>query len=223
LRLAAAYRPMTEVAGDFYDFLTIDNHRLTILVADVSGHGVPAALIASMLKVAFALQAPQARDPAAILAGLNGNLHGVLDGQFVTAACAHIDLEARTLTYAGAGHPPALLMVRASGECTELSENGFFLGPFRNAVYANVSAPFNAGDRLLLYTDGIIEATVDDGEPFGGDRLRQFAEARAQTEAAPFATALLDAVCRRDQEDDLTIVIAEAYGSALQASAAPAQ
>src|ERR1019366_9350971 len=65
LRLAASYRPMTAVAGGFYDFLPLDQGRVTVLVADVSGHGVPAALIASMLKVAFALQAAQATDPAA--------------------------------------------------------------------------------------------------------------------------------------------------------------
>ncbi len=127
LRLSACYRPMTEVAGDFYDFIQIDERRLTVLVADVSGHGVPAALIASMVKVAFAMQSSHASDPAAILLGLNGILNGMLDGQFVTAACAHIDLEAHTIAYAGAGHPPAILVSRASGELIELAENGLFL------------------------------------------------------------------------------------------------
>ncbi len=76
LDIAARYLPMTSVAGDFYDFLVIDEKRTGILVADVSGHGMPAALIASMLKIAFAAQAPHACDPAAVLSGLNQALYG---------------------------------------------------------------------------------------------------------------------------------------------------
>lgn len=210
LRLAASYRPMTAVAGDFYDFLPIDQHRITILVADVSGHGVPAALIASMLKVAFALEVGNATDPAAVLRSLNIILNSVLDSQFVTAACAHIDLDAHAIVYAGAGHPPALLMRHATGELVELAENGLILGPFRNASYQNIRAPFGLGDRLLVYTDGIIEATFSDGEPFGAARLREFASAQASLEPAAFADALLDAVSIGAQEDDLTVVVAQA-------------
>jgi sigma-B regulation protein RsbU (phosphoserine phosphatase) len=210
LRLAASYRPMTQVAGDFYDFLRLDGRRVTVLVADVSGHGVPAALIASMLKVAFAQQAKHAADPASVLAGLNSILNGVLDGQFVTAACAHIDLAAHTITYAGAGHPPAILVRRSSGEILELEENGLFLGPFKNASYTNISAPFDRGDRLLLYTDGIVEATFTDGEPFGPERLREFFATMGDSEPADTAHALMKTVSVREQEDDLTVVVAEA-------------
>jgi phosphoserine phosphatase RsbU/P len=210
LRLAACYRPMTQVAGDFYDFLTLDDHRVTVLIADVSGHGVPAALVASMLKVAFAQQAEHAADPASVLAGLNGILNGVLDGQFVTAACGHIDLAAHAITYAGAGHPPAILVQRASAEIVELAENGLFLGPFRNASYANMRAPFNPGDRLLLYTDGIVESTCTDGEPFGSERLRKFFAAQGDLEPAGAADAVMKTVSAREQEDDLTVIVAEA-------------
>jgi sigma-B regulation protein RsbU (phosphoserine phosphatase) len=211
LRLAASYRPMTQVAGDFYDFLLLDERHVTVLIADVSGHGVPAALIASMLKIAFAQQAAHAVDPATVLAGLNTALHGVLDRQFVTAACAHIDLAAHTITYAGAGHPPAILVRRLSGDILELAENGLFLGPFRNATYTNALTPFNCGDRLLLYTDGIVEATFTDGEPFGPERLRKFLAAQGDSELAGLADALMRAVSIREQEDDLTVVLAEAY------------
>lgn len=210
LEVAASYRPMAAVAGDFYDFLRLDEHRVTVLVADVSGHGVPAALIASMLKVAFAQQAPQAADPAAILTGLNGVLHGVLEGQFVTAACAHIDLTARMIVYAGAGHPPAILSPRRGGDLLELAENGLFLGPFRNASYANVRAPFEAGDRLVLYTDGIVEATFSDGEPFGPERLREFTAALRNSDPEAFVEGLINKVSIGPQEDDLTVVVLQA-------------
>jgi sigma-B regulation protein RsbU (phosphoserine phosphatase) len=210
LSLAASYQPMTQVAGDFYDFLPLDSNRITLLIADVSGHGVPAALIASMLKVAFAQQTARATDPAAVLTAMNGILNGVLDGQFVTAACVHLDLAARNLAYSAAGHPPALLRRQASGEIIELAENGLFLGPFRHAAYSNLQAPFEPGDRLLLYTDGIIEATFTDGEPFGAVRLRDFFSSRAAAAPAALAGALMQTVSAREQEDDLTVVVAEA-------------
>ena len=210
LRLAASYRPMTQVAGDFYDFLLLDERRVTVLIADVSGHGVPAALIASMLKVAFAQQVEHAANPASVLVGLNSILNGVLDGQFVTAACAHVDLAAHAITYAGAGHPPAILVRRTSGDIIELAENGLFLGPFRDPSYANICAPFNCGDRLVLYTDGIVEATFTDGEPFGPERLREFLAAQGESKPEVLVDALMKTVSVREQEDDLTVVVAEA-------------
>src|SRR5438046_5862400 len=86
LDIAARYIPMTSVAGDFYDFIVVDEKRLGILIADVSGHGMPAALISSMLKIALAGQRSQAGDPAAVLSGLNDALYGKFQGHYVTAA-----------------------------------------------------------------------------------------------------------------------------------------
>ena len=94
LEIAARYAPMSAVAGDFYDFLCVDEKRVGILVADVTGHGVPAALIASMLKVAFASQAAHAHDPVRVLTGLNGALCGKFEEHFVTAAYLFVDLYA---------------------------------------------------------------------------------------------------------------------------------
>jgi sigma-B regulation protein RsbU (phosphoserine phosphatase) len=104
LRIAAAYRPMTYVAGDFYDFIPVDRHRLGLLVADVSGHGVPAALIASMIKVAMRSVLPCAHDPREVLRTLNRSLSGQLRNQFVTASYLWIDTEKRTALYSAAGH-----------------------------------------------------------------------------------------------------------------------
>ena len=167
LRIATRYQPMTAVAGDFFDFLQTSEDSVTVLVADVSGHGIPAALVASMLKVSFAAQREVAKNPAQVLAGLNAMLRGSLGGQYVTAACAAIDLAAHTITYAGAGHPPSLLLRKNSSVVIELAENGLFIGPFPHATYSNISVPFESGDKLLLYTDGILEATGSDGQEFG--------------------------------------------------------
>lgn len=158
IKIAMRYQPMSAVAGDFFDFLQIGDHSLTILVADVSGHGVPAALIASMLKVCFAAQRDRAKNPAEILKGLNTMLSSSMAGHYVTAACAAIDLAEHTVTYAGAGHPPSPLLRKKTGEVVQLAENGLFLGPFAHATYSNMTVTFETGDKLLLYTDGIVEA-----------------------------------------------------------------
>jgi serine phosphatase RsbU (regulator of sigma subunit) len=161
-----------------------------------------------MLKVAFAQQAARAADPAGVLSGLNAALHGVLDGQFVTAACVSIDLAEGAIVYSGAGHPPALLIRRRPYDIVELAENGLFLGPFRNASYENIRAPFAPGDRLILYTDGVIEATFADDEPFGAGRLREFASAHREAAPSAIAEGLVNKVGGRRQEDDLTVVVA---------------
>lgn len=209
LRVATRYEPMTAVAGDFYDFLKTGEDSLAILVADVSGHGVPAALVASMLKVCFASQRHQANDPAKVLSAFNTMLSDVLAGQYVTAGCAVINLSRQAVTYAGAGHPPAFLVRKNGADVMELAENGLFIGPFPHATYTNVSAPFESGDRLLLYTDGIIEATVSDGQPFGREGLREFLLDAGHLEPADFIEQLFVKISSSTQEDDLTVVLAE--------------
>ena len=207
IRLATRYLPMTAVAGDFYDFLTPTDHLLTILVADVSGHGVPAALVACMLKVCFAAQRSNAADPAAILSGLNVMLRDSLGGQYLTAACAAIDRQAGTVIYAGAGHPPTMLARSKTGELLLLAENGLFIGPFPNATYINMSVPFHIGDKLLLYTDGITEATDLAGEEFGRERLGQFLLHSNGKEPSQILDRLFERVTTTTQQDDLTAVL----------------
>jgi sigma-B regulation protein RsbU (phosphoserine phosphatase) len=209
LRLASRYQPMTSVAGDFFDFLKTGETSLSILVADVSGHGVPAALVASMLKVCFAAQRREANDPAKVLAGLNAMLRGSLGGQYVTAACAAIDLAARTVTYAGAGHPPSLLLRKNKGDVLQLAENGLFIGPFPQATYSNMTVPFESGDKLLLYTDGIIEATGTDGQEFGGKNLELLLLGAETLEPAEFIEELFRKIWTPLQQDDLTVVLTQ--------------
>jgi sigma-B regulation protein RsbU (phosphoserine phosphatase) len=182
---------------------------LTILVADVSGHGVPAALIASMLKVALGSQDECAADPAEVLSRINAALRGALEGQFVTAACAHIDLAEGAVYYAGAGHPPSLLWKRARGELIDLAENGLMLGPFRGATYSSVKHPLETGDCVLFYTDGLIEGTSADGQPFGMERLRSFVRADENHDPAIMLDRLLQTALAGEREDDVTLVLAK--------------
>lgn len=207
VQLAMRYQPMASVAGDFYDFLISSEDVLTILVADVSGHGVPAALVACMLKVCFAAQKDNAANPAAILSGLSVMLRDSLGGHYVTAACVAINRKAGTITYAGAGHPPSLLVRRENGELTLLAENGLFIGPFPNPTYANMSVPFRGGDRLFLYTDGITEASDSTGEEFGRERLGQFLIRSNENEPASTLDHLFQQITTSNQQDDLTAVL----------------
>jgi phosphoserine phosphatase RsbU/P len=209
LRIATRYQPMTAVAGDFYDFLKTREDSLTILVADVSGHGVPAALVASMLKICFAAQRENAADPAKILAELNIMLRDALGGQYVTAACAAINLSSKSVTYSGAGHPPALLLRNSSSQVIQLAENGLFIGPFPQATYSSISVPFESGDKLLLYTDGIIETTMPDGEQFGNQGLTNFLLSARGLQPEDFINQLFDKISTVAQEDDRTAVLAQ--------------
>ncbi|MBV9156510.1 MAG: serine/threonine-protein phosphatase [Acidobacteriaceae bacterium] len=206
IRIAVRYQPMTSVAGDFYDFL-VSEHLLTILVADVSGHGVPAALVSCMLKVCFAAQRNNAQNPAAILSGLGVMLRGNLGGQYVTAACATIDKKSGTLTYAGAGHPPSVLVRREQGDAVFLDQNGLFLGPFPKATYENMSLPFRSGDKLFLYTDGITEAQGMDGEEFGQERLRQFLIQSNGAEPSATLDRLFKQITTANPQDDVSAVL----------------
>ena len=214
LEIAACYVPMSAVAGDFYDFLSVDEKRVGILVADVTGHGVPAALIASMLKVAFVGQAAHADDPARVLIGLNRSLCGKFEAHFVTAAYLFVDLEKSLLRYSAAGHPPLMLASRAAGEVREIEQNGLMLGIFPEAAYAAVEIRVGPGDRCLLYTDGVIEAKNAAQEEFGKSRCIEFLETQRDMPAARFANALFDRIdgfCghnpARAQEDDITLLV----------------
>ncbi len=206
LQIAVRYLPMTEVAGDFYDFLLVDDRRLGILIADVSGHGVPAALVASMVKIAIAAQAPHADDPAKVMNGLNSILAGKLHGQFVTAAYLYLDLDAGSGLYSAAGHPP-LLHYRASDQTIHAVENnGLILGFVPSAVYESKALVVGESDRFLLYTDGVLEADRR-GEEFGQERVKQIL--RQAPSADQLCTSLSDEVSTWSQgiaRDDITIV-----------------
>jgi len=217
--IAARYIPMTSVAGDFYDFIVVDEKHLGILVADVSGHGMPAALIASMLKIALAAQESHAADPAQLLLGLNKALCGKFQRHYVTAAYLFLDMLKGTLRYAGAGHPPLLLWSRSEG-VRALEENGLFLGKFPQAAYSFVELPLKAGDWALLYTDGIPETTNPLQIEFGTDRFKHFLEKERSTSADHFADRLLKELSQwsvrdsgEDADDDVTLVAIHVDGA----------
>ena len=210
VKMAARYLAMTAVAGDFYDFLLPGGNTVGILIADVSGHGVPAALIASMVKVAIAAQLPHADDPAQVLAGMNRVLCGKMQGQFVSAAYLFLDMENGLLRYAAAGHPPLL---QYAGDAIEsISENGMPLGLFAHAAYAAVEQTLVPGSRFLLYTDGLIEASDAADEFFGDERVRETLRHGKDFTPEQMATLCVDRVTAWSglpQQDDLTVIVVD--------------
>jgi hypothetical protein len=214
--LAAHYVPMASVAGDFYDFIKMDEKRLGILVADVSGHGVPASLISSMVKIAFSSQLPHADNPTQVLCGINQILCGKLDSDFVSAGYLFIDTENQTATYAGAGHPPLLLWRGSEQKIYEYREKGIILGQFEDARYQNIELNLKSGDRFLLYTDGIIEATNNSGDFFGWDHFKDFITSHGSLPVGQFSDALIQRIfswsgkhSEEALDDDLTLVVAD--------------
>src|SRR5690348_6674901 len=214
LEIVARYVPMSAVAGDFYDFLVVDEKHVGILVADVTGHGVPAALIASMLKVAFAGQAAHAHDPARVLTGLNAALCGKFEEHFVTAAYLFLDLEKNLSRYSAAAHPPLLVASRGAGRVREIEQNGLMLGMFPEADYTSVEICVVPGDRCLLCTDGVFEAKNSAQEEFGKSRCKKVLETLLDIPAARFADALLNSIAdfsgynsNRAQDDDITLLV----------------
>ena len=216
LDIAARYVPMTAVAGDFYDFIVVDQRRVGIIVADVTGHGVPAALIASMLKSALGAQSAHAADPAKMLNGLNHALCGKFEEHFVTAGYLFVDAETQILRYAAAGHPPLLFGSIDGGKQTafrEIESNGLLLGVSERATYCSAEFPFRPGDRCILYTDGIVEAKNAAQEEFGSSRLLRYIENHSNLAVAALVAALITELAswsgRADghaHEDDITLI-----------------
>jgi len=214
LTAASRYVPASSVAGDFYDFLPQDG-GLGVLIADVSGHGVPAALSASMVKVAIRAQREWANDPARVLTGLNSILCGNLQGQFVTAGYLYLDPGRGALAYAGAGHPPLLAWRGRENRVECIEENGLMLGIFPEGAYKCLTATLEPGDRFVLYTDGITEAPTVSGEEFGMERFKNFLAEHAMSSAQELCDALVKRVTSwsgssaRGQHDDLTLIVVD--------------
>jgi len=211
-RVCARYVPMTSVAGDFYDYVIASPQQVGLLIADVSGHGVPAALIASMVKLAAASQRAHAADPSAFLFHMNAALCGNTQEQFVTAAYVHLDSATQELRYSAAAHPPMLLLRR--GQISMIEENGLMLAVFDFATYSSASWRLEKGDRLLLYTDGILEAANAAGDFFGLSALCEvfrMSEGASPSEAADTIVSTVQKWANA-QEDDLTVLVCDYMG-----------
>ena len=212
---AVRYIPMEAVGGDIYDFLQVGENRFGVLVADVSGHGISAALIASMVKTGVASQVRNANQPEEVIAGMNRHLEGQIEDHFVTAIYAYIDSDAGHVSIANAGHPPPLLFSRKDQAITEVSTSGIVLGLLPEETYKTSEVEVDNGDRLVFYSDGVIEAMNKEGELFSTQRLADVIKRNSSLSTEACADCVLQALIAwtdtniSSQEDDLTIVIVD--------------
>jgi serine phosphatase RsbU (regulator of sigma subunit) len=209
--LAGLNVPSETVGGDYYDFIDVAPGQLGLVIGDVTGKGVAAALIMASFRASLLAEIRNNYAITDIFAKVNGLLcESTEPDRFVTALYGVYDLATRRFTYASAGHNPAIL-VRASGEIEELSAGGTVLGSFPESTYDEDILRLEPGDLLLLYTDGVTEAIDADEQEFGLERLRELAGALRAEPAAAGAAAIERAVRRHAGEraalDDLTLLV----------------
>lgn len=165
--IASEYIPAEIVGGDFYDYALISDHEIGIIIADVTGHGVSAALIASMCKIAFRASSDVFTNPQALLKKINTTLQNKTADQFLTALYLYINTSTNTIVAASAGHPRCIIVDTISGDCFELLTKGRIIGAFDKVNCNNVVKTIHLNIRIILYTDGIIEALNSSNVMYG--------------------------------------------------------
>jgi sigma-B regulation protein RsbU (phosphoserine phosphatase) len=173
ISIRSFYLPNGRAGGDYYDFITPGKDKLFLLIGDVSGHGTPAAFIMGITRAIAHTLIDRDSSPGDVLSALGSILNRtVRSGEFVTMFLGCLNLKTQELIYTSAGHPAPLLLRKEEGYLEELKEaQGLPLGILEETPYEEAQTTVKAGDRLLLYTDGIIEAFNDERQAFGVNRL----------------------------------------------------
>jgi phosphoserine phosphatase RsbU/P len=207
--VASAWQPARAVGGDYFDVLKLGENRLAICIADVSGKGVPAALLMANVQASLRASVRDLDSPARVCSIINGMLcNNIGADRFVTFFCGVLDAGTRSFRYCNAGHPYPILV--SSGAVRTLDQGGAVLGVFPAWTYQNSSVDLSSGDRLLLFTDGITEAEGPQGEEFGMEKVAAFAKAHAANSAARMNQQLLAQVtefCGTHFLDDATLLV----------------
>ncbi len=208
--IAAIWQPAADFGGDCYDVLSLGDDRAAISIADVAGKGLPAALLMSSLQASSRAFVAHDPTPQTLVGSINrslcANIH--LD-RFVTMCYGVLDTGARTLTFTNAGHNPPVLM-HADGTVERLTTGGLVLGVFDNVSYEQRTVAVQPGDRLVLFTDGIVEAENADGLDFGDSSLVAAIARHLQQPAQRLATMLFEEVRRFAEDglrDDATLIV----------------
>jgi phosphoserine phosphatase RsbU/P len=169
---AERYRPSRKVGGDFYDVAPLDSGEIFLMMADVSGHGIPAAMLIGLLKAVFRTGTRDHGNPQTLLCWLNKEIARYLStGEFLTVFLGLWKPESRCLQYAGAGHPPPLLITPGAKRVERLNVANGIIGAGLEKDFTQTELILEAGQRLLCYTDGITEAMNSSQDLFGEERL----------------------------------------------------
>jgi sigma-B regulation protein RsbU (phosphoserine phosphatase) len=208
--IATSWQAARDVAGDAFDAFPFASDRMGLCIADVVGKGVPAALLMSGLLATVKAFAADGVSPGAVCTHVNRVLAGTMpDGKFVSVFYCVIDAAAGTITYANAGHN-APIVVRADGAVERLSDGGTLIGLFAESRYDDTVAKIASGDRVVLFTDGIVEARDENGDEFGDDRLIEVLVSNRHLPAQALqdrVTMAVTAHCRGCFADDATLIV----------------
>lgn len=216
-RLAGAtvsshYRAATEIGGDYFDFLEQPTGEIGIAFGDVAGHGLTSGIVMSMAKSALLVQVDYDSSPRAVLNVLNDIvIRTAPKRMMMTFFFGMLNPITQKLRFSSAGHLDPYVYRSATGKLEALSSWGFPLGIKRREPFMEHEVSFENGDRLILYSDGLIEAIDDDGEPFGFERFEKTIVASGEQSADELKKSLLNAVKKftrnRPPEDDQTLVV----------------
>ncbi|MGA7159976.1 MAG: PP2C family protein-serine/threonine phosphatase [Bacteroidota bacterium] len=214
---AGATVPATEVSGDYFDMVKISDDETAFAIADVSGHGVGAGILSAMTKSAFHAELHHTTTPADLLFNLNNSVYQVTDKKmFVSFAYLLLDRRTMTAHVATAGHPPIFLVRKSDGAIVEIRTPNLALAVQPSTKYTEQSVQFNRGDVLILYTDGIIEATNDKAEQFGTDRLKELISDTERASLEALSNSIIASVrtftVNKEFADDATIVAVRVLG-----------
>jgi sigma-B regulation protein RsbU (phosphoserine phosphatase) len=212
LEIAGMMQPARGVSGDYYDYIPIDEHTIQLTIADVSGKGVPAALLMSATAAAVQLDVREKRDMLDVVARLNSGIRSVSDAShYVTLVLAEIDVRARSLRYVNCGHNSPLLFQAATGDVVPVDSSCSPVGMFDSVTCEVNQASLSAGDILVLYTDGVTEAENPQEEEFGMDRLSNLIRRGSMLSADALMNDILENVTAFSQgvgfKDDVTILV----------------
>ena len=221
IRYTHRYLPAEGIGGDIYAILTLPDESVAIMIADVSGHGVTAALISAMVKTCFESQVRFfGSGPLAWAQAMNRDLaRSTLAEQFATAFLARLDPSTDTMTYVAAGHVAPLLITQgASGGPripAVLGERGFMLGIEEDLPFQQQSCPFLKGDRLIVYTDGLVEVEREDRSFLGDEGLLEICSDLPADEEAAADHIVHEAIAFNQStpfSDDVTLVVLDRLG-----------
>jgi len=211
LEIAGMMHPARGVAGDYYDYFPVDAQTTQIVIADVSGKGVPAALLMSATAASMRLEANRDRNMLDLVGRLNAEIHSVSDDEhYVTLLLAEVDTHKRTLRYVNCGHNPALLFQAETGTLKRMDSSCPPIGLSPDEICELASADLTAGDVLVLYTDGVTEAENLLGEEFGLERLLATVRHGYSLSAEDLMVSIYNAAadfCGDHFNDDATILV----------------
>lgn len=171
---ASLFKPMKIIGGDFFAFFEVSDRKVGFFIADVSGHGIAAALLVNMLRSVFFEQRQAAENPPELLANMNRILYPHLNEQFITAAYCFADLEKKCLRVSQAGHPPLFFIRTREAKLDRIKPKGHFLGFSPEESYGVEELDLADYKRLFLYSDGIIEAGTIRGQPYSLAHLEKY-------------------------------------------------